>query len=92
MEPQPAMVVPEQVPANAPPAFLIAANEDECCSVPIVQLLQRYRAAKVPVEAHIFANGNHAFNMGYRSNLQSLKAWPPLLTNWLVDSNISPRK
>ncbi|SEM12001.1 Acetyl esterase/lipase [Chitinophaga rupis] len=83
--------VPEQVPANAPPAFLIAANEDECCSVPIVQLLQRYRAAKVPVEAHIFANGNHAFNMGYRSNLQSLKAWPPLLTNWLADSNISPR-
>ncbi|KAA2243767.1 alpha/beta hydrolase [Chitinophaga agrisoli] len=83
--------VPEQVPADAPRAFLIAANDDECCSVPIVNLLQRYRAAKVPVEAHVFANGSHAFNMGYRSTLQSLKAWPPLLTNWLADSNISPK-
>ncbi|TWW00112.1 alpha/beta hydrolase [Chitinophaga pinensis] len=80
--------IPEKVPADAPKAFLIAANDDECCSVPIVQLLERYRQAKVPVEAHIFANGNHAFNMGYRSNLQSIKAWPPLLTNWMTDSHI----
>ena len=83
--------VPDQVPQDAPPAFMVVANEDECCSTPIVSLLQRYRAAKVPVEAHIFANGNHAFNMGYRTPLQSLKAWPSLLTNWLADSNISPK-
>lgn len=80
--------VPDVVPSDAPKAFLIAANDDECCSVPIVNLLQRYRQAKVPVEAHIFANGNHAFNMGYRSNLQSIKAWPELLKNWMTDSNI----
>ena len=80
--------IPEKVPADAPKAFLIAANDDECCSVPIVNLLERYRQAKVPVEAHIFANGNHAFNMGYRSNLQSIKAWPQLLTNWMTDSHI----
>ena len=85
--------IPDTVPADAPKAFLIAANDDECCSVPIVNLLQRYRQAKVPVEAHIFANGNHAFNMGYRSNLQSIKAWPQLLTNWMTDSNIlTPKK
>lgn len=80
--------IPEKVPADAPKAFLIASNDDECCSAPIVSLLERYRQAKVPVEAHIFANGNHAFNMGYRSNLQSVRAWPQLLTNWMTDCKL----
>jgi hypothetical protein len=40
------------------------------------------------VEAHLLAQGNHAFNMGYRSSLQSVKAWPQLLTNWLADNHI----
>lgn len=80
--------IPDTVPANAPKAFLITANEDECCSGPIVKLLAAYRKAKVPVETHIFANGNHAFNMGYRSDLQSIKAWPQLLSNWMTDCNI----
>lgn len=81
--------IPDTVPKTAPPAFLIAANDDECCSVPIVKLLEKYREAKVPVEAHILAQGNHAFNMGYRSNLQSVRAWPQLLVNWLADMKIS---
>ncbi|MHA4810421.1 alpha/beta hydrolase [Flavitalea flava] len=80
--------VPAIVPPYAPPAFLVAANDDECCSAPIVQLLEKYRAAKVPVEAHIFSKGNHAFNMGYRSNLQSIKGWPQRLTDWLTDNSI----
>ncbi|RFM27643.1 alpha/beta hydrolase [Deminuibacter soli] len=80
--------VPDVVPPTAPPAFMIAANDDECCSVPIVSLLERYRKAKVQVEAHIMAQGNHAFNMGYRSTLQSIKAWPQLLSNWLADTHL----
>ena len=85
--------VPEKIPADAPPAFLIAANDDPCCAVPVVQLLERYREAKVSVEAHILSQGNHGFNMGYRTNLQSVKAWPQLLANWLVDNKwLQPRK
>jgi hypothetical protein len=34
------------------------------------------------------AHGDHAFNMGYRSNLQSLKSWPQLMVNWLLDSKL----
>lgn len=78
--------VPGKIPADAPPAFLIAANDDPCCAVPVVQLLERYREAKVSVEAHILSQGNHGFNMGYRTNLQSVKAWPQLLANWLADN------
>jgi len=84
--------VPDVVPASAPPAFLIAGNEDDCCSVPVVSLLERYRKAKVSVEAHIIARAQHAFNMGTRSDLQSIKTWPQLLTNWLADSKLlAPR-
>ena len=80
--------VPDEVPHNAPPVFLIAANDDPCCAVPVVSLLERYRAAKVPVEAHILSGGNHGFNMGYRSNLKAVRAWPQLMANWLSDMHI----
>ena len=79
--------VPETIPSDAPPAFLIAANDDVCCSPPIVALLKNYRAAGVSVEAHLYAQGNHAFNTGVRSKFQSLKAWPQRLTDWFVDNN-----
>jgi acetyl esterase/lipase len=79
--------VPEVVPADAPPAFLLAANDDKCCSPPILKLLQGYREAKVSVEAHIYAQGSHAFNMGNRSQLASIKGWPQRMVDWLGDSN-----
>jgi acetyl esterase/lipase len=80
--------VPDVVPSDAPPAFLLAANDDPCCSVPVVSLLEKYRIAKVQVEAHIFAQGSHAFNMGNRSKLNSIKTWPQRLADWLSDTNI----
>ncbi len=79
--------VPSSISKDAPPAFLVAANEDVCCSPPIVSLLQQYRNVGVPVEAHVFSHGDHAFNMGARSNFQSLKNWPRLLADWIADSN-----
>lgn len=80
--------VPEVIPADAPPAFLLAADNDPCCAVPVVQLLERYRAAKVPVEVHIYAQGSHGFNMGQRSKLNSLHTWPQRLADWLEDNNL----
>ena len=80
--------VPPTVPADAPPAFLLASNDDVCCSGPTVSLLQKYRAAKVPVEAHIFTQGGHGFNMGNRSDLSSVKTWPQRMADWLTDNKI----
>ena len=82
------LFIPDTIPAGAPPAFLVAGNEDACCSVTVISLLEKYRAAKVSVEAHIIARADHAFNMGYRSSLQAIKAWPQLLTNWLLDGKL----
>jgi acetyl esterase/lipase len=84
------LFIPESVPAGAPQAFLVAGNDDVCCSVTVISLLEKYRASKVSVEAHIIAGADHAFNMGYRSSLQSVKAWPLLLTNWLQDRKLIP--
>ena len=78
--------IPDSVPANAPPAFLLAANNDECCSEPIIKLVQAYRAAKASVELHLYAVDKHAFNMGYRSSFVSIKGWPQRLADWLADN------
>ena len=80
--------IPETVPPDAPPAFLLVANNDQCCSTPVVSLLQKFRAAKVPVEAHIYSQGDHAFNMGNRSPFITLKNWPQRMAEWMADNNI----
>jgi len=80
------LAVPPVIDSNAPPLFMIAANDDECCSEPIVKLLQMYRKANVRTEVHLYAQGKHAFNMGKRSKLQTLNTWPQRLTDWLADN------
>jgi len=79
------LAVPDSVSADAPPTFLLAANEDPCCSESIVRLLLLHRKAKVPVEMHLYQNGTHAFNMGKRSEYVTLKSWPQRLADWLQD-------
>lgn len=77
--------IPDAVPAGSPPAFLLAANDDECCVAPALDLMQKYTVAKIPVEAHFYASGGHGFNMGYRSDLKTIQAWPGRLADWLSD-------
>jgi acetyl esterase/lipase len=80
--------VPDAVPTNAPPAFFLAANDDVGPARTITELLDKYRAAGVPAEVHLFAKGSHAFNMGYRSKLATIKGWPQRLADWLKDNGI----
>jgi acetyl esterase/lipase len=78
--------IPASIPTNAPPAFLLVANDDRGHSDVVVGLTEKYRQAKVPVEAHVYARGGHGFNMGNRSRLSSIKSWPQRLDDWLADS------
>ena len=82
------LAVQPSVPATAPPAFLVAAGDDPCCSAPTLKLLQQYKDAGVPVEAHIFATGGHGFNMGQRSKLRAVNTWPQRLADWLNDRGL----
>ncbi len=82
------LAVPDVVTATAPRTFMLVANDDECCSEPVIKLLQMHRKVKVPVEAHIYSVGSHGFNMGKRSTFNSLKTWPDRLTDWIKDAGI----
>jgi len=82
------LAVPATVTNTAPPTFLLVANDDPCCSEPVIQLLQMHRKAKVPVEVHIYTVGTHGFNMGKRSAFNSLKTWPDRLTDWIKDTGL----
>lgn len=86
------LAVPATLTASAPPAFLLAANDDECCSEPILQMAQLYRKAKVPVEIHLYDQGSHGFNMGLRSNMTSVKTWPQRLQDWLSENGWLEKK
>ncbi|HEX5171431.1 MAG TPA: alpha/beta hydrolase [Cyclobacteriaceae bacterium] len=78
--------IPETIDSTAPPAFLVVANDDPCCSGSVVEILNKYRKTTVPIEVHIYAQGKHAFNMGNRSQLVTLKTWPQRMADWLGDN------
>lgn len=79
--------IPKEVSEDAPQAFLITANDDECCSKTVVDLLVSYRKVQAPVEAHLYARGGHAFNMGQKENLPpSLQEWSQRLEDWLKEN------
>ncbi len=80
--------VPESIPADAPPAFLLVANDDKGAGRVVADLFRKYREAGAPVEAHILASGGHGFNMGQRSKLKSVNTWPRRLADWLSDTGI----
>lgn len=70
------------VPVDAPPHFLLHAEDDDV--VPVDNTLRLHaalRARKVPVEMHLFANGGHGF--GLRKAVgKPVEAWPDLWRNW----------
>ena len=80
--------IPEKIPDHAPPAFLVVANDDLGASKVIASLFQKYRNVGLPVEAHVYARGGHAFNMGYRTKLKTLKGWSARMHEWMGDNFI----
>ena len=79
-------LVPKVVPPDTPPAFLVCANDDQYgCDKVTLALLERFRDAKVPVEAHFIAKGRHGFNMGDRSSFAAVRHWPDRMADWLAD-------
>jgi acetyl esterase/lipase len=80
--------IPEKVPQDSPPAFLLVANDDRGASRVVASLFQKYRDGRAPVEVHVYARGGHAFNMGNRSKLETLRNWPQRLAEWMADNAI----
>ncbi|MEG3182352.1 alpha/beta hydrolase [Sphingomonas sp. LT1P40] len=70
------------VPTNAPPTFIVHAEDDETVPVENALLLRAAMRAKgIPVETHLFTHGGHGF--GLRKTLgKPVAVWPDLFTSW----------
>ena len=86
--PGPLGVPAGDIPADAPPAFFLVANDDNSHVGPVLAQLEKYRKAKRPVEVHLYSKGGHGFNLGTRSKLASIHDWPQRLADWLGDNSI----
>ncbi len=70
------------VPADAPPAFILAATDDQLGLAPhSVKLYTDWVAAKKSAELHLYAKGGHGFGMRTQ-NLPS-DHWIALFGDWL---------
>ncbi len=76
---------PAKAAQNAPPAFIVAGSNDKCCMPPALGLYQQLVGAGVSAELHLYADTDHAFNMGQRSERLSDVHWPDRLADWLSD-------
>ncbi|MCX8474289.1 MAG: alpha/beta hydrolase [Sphingomonas sp.] len=78
----------ESITRDSPPLLMAATNDDQCCSQPIIDLLNAYRAAGASSELHMYAAGGHAFNMGESTPMVSLRNWPARITDWMTDRGL----
>ena len=71
-----------QVPADAPPLFVVVATNDGLGLAPdSVDLYKKWLTAKKIAEIHVFSKGGHGFGMR-KQNLPS-DNWPGLFLNFL---------
>ena len=70
------------VPADAPPFFILHAEDDDVVPVENALLLRAaLRAQAIPVETHLFEHGGHGF--GLRKAIgKPVAAWPDLWRAW----------
>jgi acetyl esterase/lipase len=77
--------LPDQLPTNSPPAFMLGAQDDGLNSF-LLTLAERYRTAHLPYELHVLGSGGHGFNMGTRFKQKVVHSWPNRLADWLFDN------
>lgn len=74
-------LAPITVPANAPPLFVALAADDPLFGNTGFGLIDSWRAAKRPVEFHLYEQGGHGFGM-YRKDTTST-GWFEAFSSWL---------
>lgn len=68
---------------DAPPAFIVCAQDDEFgFAMHAIRLYNKWYAAKRPVEMHLFSSGGHGFGVGSPAN--TTHNWIDRLIEWLI--------
>ena len=74
------------VPKDAPPAFLICADNDPSHVVATVNLYLALQKQGVSSEMHIYASGGHGFGM--KPSQLPVATWPDRLKDWMLDRKL----
>ena len=70
------------IPTNAPPHFIVHAEDDDVVPVENALLLRAaLKARGIPVETHLFAHGGHGFGLR-RAVGKPVEVWPELFRAW----------
>ena len=75
------------VPKDAPPSFLVCADDDPSHVVTTVNLYLDLEKQGVPSEMHIYASGKHGFGLRAPAALP-VATWPDRLKDWMVDRKL----
>jgi acetyl esterase/lipase len=74
------------VPKDAPPTFLVCADDDRSHVVTTVNLYLDLEKQGVPSEMHIYASGGHGFGM--KESTLPVASWPDRLMQWMADRKL----
>ncbi len=77
------------IPADAPPVFMVCANDDPSHVVPTVKFYLELQANHIPAEMHIYDYGEHGFGLRPTKKPGSpVESWPARLSEWLAARKI----
>lgn len=74
------------VPKNAPPTFLVCADDDRSHVVTTVQFYLDLEKQGISTEMHIYASGGHGFAL--RDSKLPVRGWPDRLKDWMIDKKL----
>jgi endo-1,4-beta-xylanase len=77
------------VPKNAPPTFLVCADDDPSHVVTTVNLYLDLHKQGISSEMHIYASGKHGF--GLKATNLPVATWPDRLRDWLIERGFLER-
>jgi acetyl esterase/lipase len=76
------------IPQNAPPVFMICADDDRSHVEPTVKFYLELEAHRIPAEMHIYASGGHGFGLRPTKKVAPVMGWPERLKEWLAERGI----
>jgi dipeptidyl aminopeptidase/acylaminoacyl peptidase len=77
------------VPDNAPPCFLVHAEDDGAVAVEnSLQFRAALRARGISVETHLFSEGGHGFGLR-RAIGKPAAVWPELFVSWAESQGLA---
>jgi acetyl esterase/lipase len=77
------------IPKDAPPVFMVCADDDRSHVEPTVKFYLELEANHIPAEMHIYSYGGHGFGLHATKKPAPVMGWPERLKEWLVERGIS---